>query len=162
MAKVIRVNHISFAVGNLEEAIRNAEQYLGAEMIMKFEETLLHYIGAALQMGETTITFIQGTDPNDFVTKFVKEKGAGVQHLGLEIDNLEEFVKELEAKGVRVDKGHMKDKNFAEALVGTKVGYGTVLQLMQWKLGEYEGITPEGKERMRRKYKEVPGCKLLA
>ena len=160
MAKIKGINHVSFAVRNLDEAIRAAEENLGGEVMMRFEETNLKYVGACVKFGQSIVSFIQGTDESSFVTKFVEERGEGVQHIGLELDNIEEFVKQLEAKGIRVDKGHMKDENFQEALVGPRTGYGVVLQLMQWKGGPMD-VSPEGTERVKQKYREVPGERLI-
>jgi catechol 2,3-dioxygenase-like lactoylglutathione lyase family enzyme len=160
MAKIKGINHIAFVVKDLEEALHSAVEILGGEIVMRFEETNLKYVGACVQFGQSIVSFFHGTDPNSFVTKFVQERGEGIQHIGLEIDNIEEYIKELEGKGVRVDKGHMKDVNFQEALVGPKIGHGVVLQLMQWKGGPMD-LTPEGKERLKQKYREVPGGCLL-
>ena len=135
MAKIKGINHVSFAVRNLDEAIRAAEENLGGGVMMRFEETNLKYIGACIQFGQSIVSFIQGTDESSFVTKFVEERGEGVQHIGLELDNIEEFVKQLEARGIRVDKGHMKDENFQEALVGPRTGYGVILHLCSGKEG---------------------------
>jgi methylmalonyl-CoA/ethylmalonyl-CoA epimerase len=94
------------------------------------------------------------------VAKFIEERGAGIQHIGLDVDNLEELVEHLEHKGIKVDKSHMKDEDFPEALVGPKAGYGVVLQLMQWKGGSMD-VSPEGKEQLKKKYRELPGLKLI-
>ena len=160
MAKIVGINHVSFAVKDLEESIRAAEENLGGELMIKFASTKQKYIGACVQLGESIISFIQATDESSFITKFIEEKGVGVQHIGLEIDNLEEFVEQLEAKGIRVDKGDMKEENFQEALVGTRTGYGVVLQLCQWKDGPMD-VSPEGKERLKQKYREVSGLRLI-
>ena len=160
MAKIKGINHVSFAVKNLDESIRSALEILGGEVMMRFEETNLKYIGACVQFGQSIVSLIQGTDKSSFVTKFVEERGEGVQHIGLEIDNIEEFVKQLESKGIRVNKGHMKDENFQEALVGPRTGYGVVLQLMHWKGGPMD-VSLEGKERLKQKYREVTGERLL-
>ncbi len=160
MAKIKGINHVSFAVKNADEAIRSAEENLGGELIMKFESTEQKYKGASVQLGESIITFIQATDESSFVAKFIEERGVGVQHIGLEIDNLEEFVTQLESKGIRVDKEHMKDENFQEALVGPRTGYGVILQLTQWKGGPMD-VSPGGKERLKHKYLEVAGLLLI-
>lgn len=160
MAKILGINHVAFAVKNADEAIKSAIETLGGKLMMKFESTEQKYRGACIQFGSSIISVIGGTDESSFMTKFVEERGAGVQHIGLEIDNLEEYVKELESRGVRVDKTHLKDENFSEALVGPKVGNGVVLQLTQWKGGPMD-VSPGGLERLKRKYRETPGLKLL-
>ena len=145
---------------NVDEAIRAAEENLGGERMMGFESTEQKYKGALVQLGESMISLIQATDESSFIAKFIEQRGEGVQHIGLEIDNLEEFVKQLEAKGIRVNKEDMKNENFQEVLVGPRTGYGVVLQLCQWKGGSMD-VSPEGKERLKQKYQEVPGYRLI-
>ena len=160
MARIKGVNHLGFAVKNLDESIRSAEENLGGELIIKFESTKQKYMGALIQFGESIISLIESTDENGFIAKFVESRGEGIQHIGLEIDNLDEYVKDLESKGIRVDKTDMTDENFPEALVGPRTGFGVILQLMQWKTGPMN-VSPEGKERIRQKYREVPGLRLI-
>ena len=160
MAKIKGINHLGFAVRNLDESIRSAEENLGGELIIKFESIKGKYMGALIQLGESIISLIESTDENSFMAKFIESRGEGIQHIGLEIDNLEEFVKHLESKGIRVDRTDMADVNFQEALVGTRTGFGVVLQLMQWKAGPMD-VSPEGKKRIKQKYQEVPGLRLI-
>ncbi|NVM26228.1 MAG: VOC family protein [Desulfobacterales bacterium] len=160
MAKVVRINHVAFAVKNMDEAIQSAVENLGGELMLKFECIDQKYKGACIQLGESIISVLEATDETSFVAKHIEARGVGVQHIGLEIDNLEEYVRQLELKGVRVDKANMKDEDFPEALVGPKVGNGVVLQLMQWKGGHFD-VSPEGKERLMRKYAEAPNLRVI-
>ncbi|MFC1904690.1 VOC family protein [Chloroflexota bacterium] len=160
MAKVMGINHVCFVVRDYKAALRSTEEILGGELIMTLESMEQKYMGVCVQLGESIISLLQPTDESSFMAKFIEEKGGGVQHVGLEVDNLEEFVQELESKGVRVDKEHMKDENYQEALVGPRIGNGVVLQLSQWKGGPMD-VTPEGKERLEQKYREVPGLRLI-
>ena len=160
MAKIKGINHLGYAVKNLDESVRSAEENLGGELIVKFESIKQKYKGALVQFGESIISLIESTDENGFIAKFVESRGEGIQHIGLEIDNLEEYVEHLESKGIRVDRTDMADVNFPEALVGTRTGFGVVLQLMQWKAGPMD-VSPEGKERIKQKYQEVPGLRLV-
>lgn len=93
MAKIKGINHVAFAVRSLDEAMRSAEENLGGELVNKFEVHPQKYKGAGYQLGESTISFLEATDESSFIAKFIEERGEGVQHIGLEIDNLEEFVK---------------------------------------------------------------------
>ncbi|MGD8228573.1 MAG: VOC family protein [Desulfobacteraceae bacterium] len=155
------INHIAFAVKDLEQSIKSAVEILGGELILKFESTKQKYMGACIQLGENIISLLQATDESSFVAKHIEVRGVGVQHMGLTIEDLDSYVEELERKGVRVDKADMANEKFKEALVGPKTGNGIVLQLMEWKDGPMD-VSPEGKERLKQKYRETPGLRLMA
>ena len=95
------------------------------------------------------------------MARHIEVRGVGVQHMGLTIEDLDSYVEELEGKGVRVDKTDMANEKFREALVGPRTGNGIVLQLMEWKDGPMD-VSPEGKERLKQKYRETPGLRLMA
>jgi methylmalonyl-CoA/ethylmalonyl-CoA epimerase len=154
------INHIAFAVKDLEDSIRSTVEIIGGELIVKFESIEQKYVGACIQLGENIISLLQATDESSFVAKHVELRGMGVQHMGLTIEDLDSYVEELERKGVRVDKTDMANEKFKEALVGPKTGNGIVLQLMEWRDGPMD-VSPEGKERLKQKYRETPGLRLI-
>ncbi|MBW2636342.1 MAG: hypothetical protein JRC86_02240 [Deltaproteobacteria bacterium] len=61
MWKVKGINHISFAVKDLEQAIESAVENMGGELMMKFESVTDKYIGACIALGEHVISYIQAT-----------------------------------------------------------------------------------------------------
>jgi methylmalonyl-CoA/ethylmalonyl-CoA epimerase len=160
MGRIQGINHIAFAVKDLEESIRSTVEIMGGELIVKFESTRQKYKGACIQLGEDIISLLQATDESSFVAKHIEVRGVGVQHMGLTIEDLDSYVEELERKGVRVDKTDMSNEKFKEALVGPKTGNGIVLQLMEWKDGPMD-VSSEGKERLKQKYRETPGLRLM-
>ena len=133
MAEVKRVDHIAFAVKNLNESRQALEQNFGAKFLVKTENKELKYIAAIFLLGESMITLLQPTDESGFAAQFIKERGEGVQHLGLEVDNLEEFVADLEAKRVKVPVKQLKGDGRKEALVEPRSAFGVVMQLIEWK-----------------------------
>ncbi|MFC2047267.1 VOC family protein, partial [Chloroflexota bacterium] len=104
MAKIKGINHVCFVVKSLDEAMCSVVENLGGEFLVQFEVPPQKYKGACYQLGKSIVSFLEATDESSFVAKFIEERGVGVQHIGLEIDNLEEFVDQLESKGIRVDK----------------------------------------------------------
>lgn len=144
-----RVDHIGIAVRDLNEARQSLEQNFQAKFLAMSENKDLKYLVAIFQLGESMISLIQSTDESGFIAQFIKEKGEGVQHLGLEVDNLEEFVNDLESKGIRVPVKQMEGDGRKEALVGARSAFGVVIQLIEWKEGS--NVTPAQRiERMRR------------
>ena len=160
MSRVVGVNHIAFVVKDLEESTRTAVDVLGGEFVLKFESETGTYIGVCVRLGNSIVSYLQATDESSFIAKHLETRGPGVQHIGITIEGLDDYVAALEAEGVRVDKRDMSDGQFKEALVGPKTGQGVVLQLMEWRDGPMDA-TPEGKEQLKRKYRETPGLKVL-
>ncbi|MDJ0628084.1 MAG: VOC family protein [Rhodobacter sp.] len=124
MAKITAIDHVAFAVRDLPAALDNAINVLGGEMMMEFESVQDKYRGAFARFGVSIVSFTSSDDPEGFLSKFVEKHGNGNQHIGLEIDDIEEYVAGLEAKGVKLDKTEMADGDFQEALIGPRTGNG--------------------------------------
>lgn len=135
MAEVVRVDHIAFAVKDIEQAKQSLQKNLGARFVAQSENKEQKYVVAILQLGENVLSVVQATDESSFIAAHIKEHGEGVHHLGLEVDNIEQYVSQLEAKGVKVPVKQFKGEGRKEALVGPKYGMGAVLQLVEWKSG---------------------------
>ena len=149
MAKITSINHIAFAVKNLNDSLHNATEILGGELMMKFESLEDKYEGACVKFGTSIMSFITSYDPESFIFKYVEKHGNGIQHIGLEIDNIEQYVNELEKKGVKVDTSEMSDKKFPESLVtaGLRTGsFGLSFNaiLRAFKGGRGGGIAGRG------------------
>ena len=41
-------------------------------------------------------------EPDGFLSKFIEKRGEGLHHIGLVVDDLDEFVHDLESKGIRI------------------------------------------------------------
>ena len=57
---------------------------------------------AFLPVEDTEIELLEGTSEESPVAKFIAAKGEGIHHLAIRVDNLEEALAELKAKGVRL------------------------------------------------------------
>ncbi len=161
MAKITYINHIAFEVKKLHDSLHKATEILGGELMMRFESLEDKYEGACVKFGSSIMSFITSHDPDSFIYKYVEKHGNGIQHIGLEIDNIEQYVENLEKKGIKVDTSEMSDKKFPEALVGPKTGNGVVLQLTGWKEGPFD-TSYDGCERLCEKYTQNPKLKLVA
>jgi methylmalonyl-CoA/ethylmalonyl-CoA epimerase len=69
-------------------------------------------------IGESTLEYLESTDPEGPVGKFLEKKGPGIHHLAFEVDNVDEAVKELLAKGVR-----MIDKEPRKGAHGNRIAF---------------------------------------
>ena len=141
MAKIKRIDHVAIAVKDADEATQKFVKLLNAIHIRtevlqeKAGPTKVSYV----QLGENIISLIQAMEEDGFVNKHIAKHGEGMHHMGLEVDNLDEFVKEAEAKGFTIP---LKDEfsNRKEVVLRPRDSAGVVLQVMQWKGGSDKTI----------------------
>ncbi len=135
MASVQRIDHIAIAVRSIEESRRAFETVYGARYLGQRENREQQYIVAYFLLGESLITMLQGTSPDSFVTQHIEKRGEGIQHVGIEVDDLDAFLAHAEAQGARVSHRRTLEGIRKEALISPKSAFGIILQPIEW-LGE--------------------------
>ncbi len=140
MAKIKRVDHIAVAVRNLDDAIDSFSRVLGAELIRKKEIELVgsKITVAYLKLGDTIIGLDQATDSDGFIAKFIDRRGEGLHHLGLEVDDLDDFKEELQKKEIKIPHEESPGGVRREILLSPKDLCGVVCQVIDWKDKEAE------------------------
>lgn len=99
-----RVDHIGIAVNNLDETIKFYEEVLnlkceGTEVV---EEQKVRV--AFFPVGDTELEFLESTHPDGPIAKFIEKNGGrgGIQHIALRVDNIEEAIADMKAKGCKM------------------------------------------------------------
>ena len=103
--KIIKVDHIGVAVNSIDAALKFFKDTLGLKL--EGSETVAEQkvTTSFLPVGDTEVELLQSTAPDGPIAGFIEKKGEGVQHIAFLVDNIEEALKELEAKGIRlIDK----------------------------------------------------------
>jgi methylmalonyl-CoA/ethylmalonyl-CoA epimerase len=100
--KVLKIDHIGVAVEKLDEALKVYEGILGLELHGTETVEEQKVTTAFLPLGESEIELLETTDPEGAIGKFIAAKGQGIQHIAFRVENLEEALAELKAKGVRL------------------------------------------------------------
>ncbi|MQA73404.1 MAG: methylmalonyl-CoA epimerase [Solirubrobacterales bacterium] len=99
--RVSRVNHLGVIVDDLEGAIEGFREKLG----LSLSKTEV-YAGvldiAFLPCGDSQIELIHPRDADDPAAQYLREHGPGIQHVALEVDDLEGALAELGERGVDV------------------------------------------------------------
>ncbi len=97
-----RIDHVAVAVRDLEQAI------LFYQNVLKFtleerrttQGQRTGMISAVMNGGNFTIVLIQGLQPESQVSQYIQNYGPGVQHVALEVENLEEAADMLRSSGM--------------------------------------------------------------
>jgi len=129
-----RVDQIGVVVKDVERTARFYEKLLKQELLppIEFETGNVKLKIVFFQLGEVQLELIQVLEGENVHTKFLREKGEGLHHIGFFVKNLEEELAALKNEGIEVLwRG--------EALGVTKFAYldtektlGIILELIQF------------------------------
>lgn len=98
--KIKRIEHVAIAVKSIAAMREIFEKKLGIEM--EYEEELPQYQTklAMFPIGETYLELLESDKPDSGTNKWIKERGEGLFHLCLEVEDIEAALAELKGKGV--------------------------------------------------------------
>jgi lactoylglutathione lyase len=99
---VPRMIYTGIRAKNMEESIRFYTELLGMQLIERKKTPQTHGEWATLRSpgSDQVIELNWYAHGSTFGTSY--ENGSEIDHLGFEVDNLEEWVRELEARGVKI------------------------------------------------------------
>lgn len=116
--KTLKVDHIGIAVNDLQETIKFYKDALGLplEGVEEVEEQKVKV--AFLPVGDTEIELLESTSKDGPIAKFIERNGEGMQHIAFEVEDIEEAIKYMESKGMR-----MIDKEPRYGAGGAKIAF---------------------------------------
>ena len=99
---VRRFIDVGIAVKDLESAVATYSTVLGVRprMLTQADYAYPGLKGARFYLGNATLSLVASDDPHSPIARFIDRRGEGVNHLTLEVTNLEEDIVRLTAKGV--------------------------------------------------------------
>jgi len=131
--KILKIDHLGIAVNNMAEGKNFWSDVLG----LKFEgaETVAEQkvTTAFFPIGESEVELLESTSPDGPVAKFIEKKGAGFQHVAFRVENIEEALAELKAKGIQlIDQEPRKGAGGAKiAFLHPKATGGVLVELCE-------------------------------
>lgn len=132
--KPLRVDHIGIAVKDLNAALEFYRALgfdaAGTETV---EEQKVKV--AFLPCGDSELELLESTSPDGPIAAFIEKKGEGIQHIAIRVENIEEAIAEMEAKGFRmIDKAPRYGAGGARiAFMHPKSTGGVLLELSERK-----------------------------
>ncbi len=129
--KIKKINHIGVAVADLEPVKRLYTDILGLQL--DHEEMLGELKIAFVPVGQTNLELVQSTDPQGVMAKYVAKKGEGINHVALEVEDIDQVVEELKAKGMTmIDRQPRSGAHGARiAFLHPKATHGVMIELVQ-------------------------------
>jgi len=131
--KIKHIDHVGIAVKSIEQAGKFYTDIMGLK-IHDIERIAEQKVDVAfLPITDSEVELLESTEPDGPVAKYINSKGEGVQHLAFRVENIEEALKELKEKGVRlIDQSPRKGAGGAMiAFIHPKETNGVLIEICQ-------------------------------
>lgn len=100
MANIVNINHIAIVVQNINEALEFWHDALGLDLnhvqAMPEHESVV----AFLTSGESEVELVTPTTDNSGIARYLRNRGPGVHHICLEVDDIQGMLNHLKQKDI--------------------------------------------------------------
>lgn len=100
--KLLKIDHLGIAVNSIDDGKNFWTDVLGLEFAGKETVETQKVTTAFFPVGESEVELLESTSPDGPVAKYIEKKGEGIQHIAFRVENIEEALKELKDKGIRL------------------------------------------------------------
>ncbi len=98
--KLLKIDHLGIAVSSIDAKKNFWTDVLG--LTLEGTETIQEQkvTTAFLPVGESEVELLESTSEDGPVAKYIEKRGEGIQHVAFRVENIEEALAELKAKGI--------------------------------------------------------------
>jgi methylmalonyl-CoA/ethylmalonyl-CoA epimerase len=134
---VLNVDHIAIAVDDLPAAISWYES-LGFSLLERRLTEGEHsaMISAVMKAGRAIVVLLQGTSPRSQVSRFIEHFGPGVQHIALEVVDLDLALARVHEVGGEVEARTL-DEGIRQVFLRRDPGSGVRVELIERRGGSF-------------------------
>jgi methylmalonyl-CoA/ethylmalonyl-CoA epimerase len=100
--KVLKIDHLGIAVNSIEHGKSFWSDVLGLHYEGSETVTEQKVTTAFFPVGESEVELLESVTPDGPVAKFIEKKGEGIQHIAFRVENIDQALTELKAKGVKL------------------------------------------------------------
>jgi methylmalonyl-CoA/ethylmalonyl-CoA epimerase len=100
--KLEKIDHICFAVQNLEAAKKKFRDAFHREPDLEYVAPLEKIRVARYMIGEVGVEYMEPTTPDSDVARFLETRGEGFFLISYKVDNLAHAMQELKNKNIRL------------------------------------------------------------
>lgn len=131
--RVKRIDHVGIAVADVQQAKRLYEDLLGLsltrEEVVSDQGVRTYFYPIA----GVKLELLESTTPDGPIARHLDKRGPGMQHLAIEVEDIEEAIAELRGKGVRMldETPRRGVENSRIAFVHPKDTHGVLLELVE-------------------------------
>jgi len=133
-----RIDHVAMAVWKVEEHLAFLTEVLGMKVVGHFRSEEERYAGVTLdiqprQEGGPGLQWevVEPTSEDSFLVRFLREKGPGLHHVTLEVEDVDAAARVLREKGIEPYGGVRQSGGWKETFIHPRDSGGVLIQLYQ-------------------------------
>ncbi len=93
------IHHIAYVYKNVDKAVENFKSLYGIEKFDRIDMGVI--VRRASMIGKLQIHLIEPQDKESIFHQFLENGNFGLHHIGYQVDNVDEKIKEGESKGLK-------------------------------------------------------------
>lgn len=98
----MKIDHIGIAVKSIQEALSQYDKILNKPHVQTEEIPSEKVRVAMIPVGETRIEFLEPLSDDSAIAKFITERGEGIHHIALAVEDIKGDIGRLSEAGFRV------------------------------------------------------------
>ena len=128
-----RIDHVAIAVRDLAQAKSFFLETLGGRELFSCPHPYQKYSWTLIELGSSCcIELIASLDDESFVQRFLEKRGEGPHHVTIQVDNLQETHKRVEACGILTFDYSESLPGWKEFFIHPKHAFGTLIQFAEF------------------------------
>ncbi|MGA8833258.1 MAG: methylmalonyl-CoA epimerase [Desulfomonilaceae bacterium] len=132
--KIKRIAHLGVAVQDLETAMKFFTDSLPLEVTHTEDFNGMKI--AFIPIGDSSVELLQDVSGASAIKKFVDKNGEGIHHIAYEVDDINEAIAELKAKGIKLidETPRQGAHGMSVAFMHPKATHGILMELCQFSV----------------------------
>ena len=129
--RIKRIHHLTVAVRDLDNARLTFEQLFGVQGERATDVASFGVRVVDVPLGDSVLQLASPVASDNPVMRFLERKGEGFYNLALEIEDLDETVRDLASQGVRISEPMELEPGVRSAFVTMAATHGLSVQLVE-------------------------------
>lgn len=126
------INHVGIVVSSIEETLKLLSNMFGFKEIETFTDSGQTFKSSLVSINDATFELIEPIGTKGNMAKFLKERGGGLHHLSLDVDDIDQELKSLQKMEVHlINVVAQTVGNFKVAFVHPHSTRGVLIELVQ-------------------------------
>jgi methylmalonyl-CoA epimerase len=133
MSKIKAINHVAFVVDDMDRSLSFWRDALGIEVRELRDVPTEKSRVAFLPLAGSELELVLPTTTDSGIAKYLGKHGAGMHHICLEVDDLEELLPRLKGRGIRLieDRPRLAPNGLKYAFVHPESTGGVLVELYE-------------------------------